>query len=221
MIRIAIVDDQDLIRIGLRVLVEDEDDFVLVGEAANGREAIELIQRTRPDVVLMDIRMPVMDGIEAMQAIAEDPQLAGTRVIVLTTFDLDEYVFDALRAGASGFLIKNTEPADLLTAIRVVAAGDSLLSPSVTRRVIREFATGTRRSAPHPEIRRLTDREREMVTLVAEGRTNDEIAELLVVSPATVRTHVSRAMTKLGARDRAQLVVFAYQSGLAPGSLGP
>ncbi len=221
MIRIVIVDDQGLVRIGLRVLVETEDDLTLVGEAANGRDAIELIRRTRPDVVLMDIRMPVMDGIEAMQAIAADPRLADTHVIVLTTFELDEYVFDALRAGASGFLIKDTDPADLLTAIRVVAAGDSLLSPSVTRRVIREFATGTRRSAPHPQIRRLTDREREMVRLVAEGLTNDEIAERLMLSPATVRTHVSRAMTKLGARDRAQLVVFAYQSGLSPGSVGP
>jgi DNA-binding NarL/FixJ family response regulator len=216
MIRVVIVDDQDLIRIGLRVLIETEDDLTLIGEAANGREAVELIRRTRPDVALMDIRMPVMDGIEALRAIAEDRRLTGTRVIVLTTFELDEYVFDALAAGASGFLIKDTNPAHLLTAIRVVAAGDSLLSPSVTRRVIGEFASGTRRTAPHPEIRRLTDRERELVRLVAEGLTNDEIAERLTLSPATVRTHVSRSMTKLGARDRAQLVVFAYQSGLAP-----
>jgi DNA-binding NarL/FixJ family response regulator len=221
MIRVVIVDDQGLVRIGLRVLLDTEDDLSLVGEAANGRDALELIRRTRPDIVLMDIRMPVMDGIEAMQAIAADPRLADTHVIMLTTFELDEYVFDALRAGASGFLIKDTDPADLLTAIRVVAAGDSLLSPSVTRRVIREFATGTRRSAPHPQIRRLTDREREIVTVVAEGLTNDEIAERLKLSPATVRTHVSRAMTKLAARDRTQLVVFAYQSGLSPGSAGP
>jgi DNA-binding NarL/FixJ family response regulator len=217
-IQIVIVDDQDLVRIGLRVLVETEDDLMLAGEAANGRDAIGMIRATRPDVVLMDIRMPVMDGIEATRAIAADRRLGGTRVIVLTTFEFDEYVFDALRAGASGFLLKDTSPADLLTAIRVVAAGEALLSPSVTRRVIREFATGTHRSAPHPQIRRLTDREREMMTLVAEGLTNHEIAERLVLSPATVRTHVSRAMTKLGARDRAQLVVFAYQSGLAPGS---
>ncbi len=215
MIKVLIVDDQDLIRIGLRVLVETEDDLVLAGEAADGREAVAAIKRTRPDVVLMDIRMPVMDGIEALRAVAGDPQLAGTRVIMLTTFELDEYVFEALRAGASGFLIKDTSPGDLLNAIRVVAAGDSLLSPSVTRRVISEFASGTRRAAPHPEIRRLTERERELVALVAEGLTNDEIAERLVLSPATVRTHVSRSMTKLGARDRAQLVVFAYQSGLA------
>jgi DNA-binding NarL/FixJ family response regulator len=215
MIRVAIADDQDLVRIGLRVLVETEDDLALAGEAANGRDALELIRRTRPDIVLMDIRMPVMDGIEAMQAIAADHHLASTRVIMLTTFELDEYVFGALRAGASGFLTKDASPADLLAAIRTVAAGDSLLSPSVTRRVIREFATGAHRAAPHPQIHRLTDREREIVTLAAEGLTNHEIAERLVLSPATVRTHVSRAMTKLGARDRAQLVVFAYQSQLA------
>ncbi len=214
MIRVLIVDDQDLVRIGLRVLVETEDDLMLAGEAADGRAAVEMIRRTRPDVVLMDIRMPVMDGIEALRAVANDPALASTRVIMLTTFELDEYVFEALRAGASGFLIKDTSPADLLNAIRVVAAGDSLLSPSVTRRVIGEFASGSRKASPHPEIRRLTDRERELVALVAEGLTNDEIAERLVLSPATVRTHVSRSMTKLGARDRAQLVVFAYQSGL-------
>jgi DNA-binding NarL/FixJ family response regulator len=214
MIRVLIVDDQDLVRIGLRVLVETEDDLMLAGEAADGRAAVEMIRRTRPDVVLMDIRMPVMDGIEALRAVANDSALASTRVIMLTTFELDEYVFEALRAGASGFLIKDTSPADLLNAIRVVAAGDSLLSPSVTRRVIGEFASGSRKASPHPEIRRLTDRERELVALVAEGLTNDEIAERLVLSPATVRTHVSRSMTKLGARDRAQLVVFAYQSGL-------
>lgn len=217
MIRIVIVDDQELVRVGLRVLVESEDDLDLAGEATNGRDAVELVRRTRPDVVLMDVRMPVMDGIAALREIAADARLAGTRVVMLTTFELDEYVFEALRAGASGFLIKDTRPSELLTAIRVVAAGDSLLSPSVTRRVIGEFAHGPRRAAPHPGIRRLTDRERELVTLVAEGLTNDEIAERLVLSPATVRTHVSRSMTKLGARDRAQLVVFAYQSGLAPG----
>jgi DNA-binding NarL/FixJ family response regulator len=218
MIRVAIADDQDLVRIGLRVLVETEDDLALAGEATNGQVALELIRRTRPDIVLMDIRMPVMDGIEAMQAIAADHQLASTRVIMLTTFELDEYVFGALRAGASGFLTKDASPADLLAAIRTVAAGDSLLSPSVTRRVIREFATGAHRVGPHPQIHRLTAREREIVTLAAEGLTNHEIAERLVLSPATVRTHVSRAMTKLGARDRAQLVVFAYQSQLAPGN---
>ncbi|WP_117209975.1 response regulator [Allorhizocola rhizosphaerae] len=216
MIRVLIVDDQDLVRIGLRVLVETEDDLMLSGEAADGREAVELIRRTRPDVVLMDIRMPVMDGIEALRTVAGDPALEATRVIMLTTFELDEYVFEALRAGASGFLIKDTSPEALLNAIRVVAAGDSLLSPSVTRRVIGEFVSGSRKATPHPQIRRLTDRERELVALVAEGLTNDEIAQRLVLSPATVRTHVSRSMTKLGARDRAQLVVFAYQSGLTP-----
>ncbi|MGH4022758.1 MAG: response regulator [Pseudonocardiaceae bacterium] len=220
MIRLLVADDQALVRMGLRVLAQGEDDIALVGEAADGREAVELVREHRPDVVLMDVRMPVLDGIEALREIAADPRLAGTKVIVLTTFELDEYVFDALQAGASGFLIKDTNPAHLLTAIRVVAAGDSLLSPSVTRRVIGEFASGTRRTAPHPEIRRLTDRERELVTLVAEGLTNDEIAERLTLSPATVRTHVSRSMTKLGARDRAQLVVFAYQSGLVAPRLG-
>jgi DNA-binding NarL/FixJ family response regulator len=215
MIRAVVVDDQALVRLGLKVLLETEDDITLVGEAADGREAVELIRRTRPDVVLMDVRMPVVDGIEALRIISADPRLATTRVLVLTTFELDEYVFEALRAGASGFLIKDTEPAELLRAIRVVAAGESLLSPTVTRRLISEFVAGpARRPAPHPQLGHLTEREREIVGLVAAGLTNDEIAERLVVSPATVRTHVSRAMVKLHARDRAQLVVFAYQSGL-------
>jgi DNA-binding NarL/FixJ family response regulator len=163
----------------------------------------------------MDIRMPVLDGIEALRIIASDPDLTGTRVIMLTTFELDEYVFEALRAGASGFLIKDTEPAELLRAVRVVAAGESLLSPTVTKRLIGQFVAGPVATRPHPQLRTLTDREREVVTLVAEGLTNDEIAARLVLSPATARTHVSRAMVKLHARDRAQLVVFAYQSGLA------
>jgi len=215
-IRVAVADDQALVRLGLRVLLETEDDLELVGEAADGRQALALIRETRPDVVLMDVRMPVMDGLEALRTMAAEPDLAGTRVVVLTTFELDEYVFEALRAGASGFLIKDSEPADILRAIRVVAAGESLLSPAVTRRVIAEFAG---RPAPAlargPSLDPLTEREREVVGLVAEGLSNDEIAERLVVSPATIRTHVGRAMAKLDARDRAQLVVLAFQSGLA------
>jgi DNA-binding NarL/FixJ family response regulator len=215
-IRVAVADDQALVRLGLRVLLESEDDLELVGEAADGRQALALVRDARPDVVLMDVRMPVMDGLEALRTIAAEPALAGTRVVVLTTFELDEYVFEALRAGASGFLIKDSEPADILRAIRVVAAGESLLSPAVTRRVIAEFAG---RPAPlrarGPDLDPLTEREREVVALVAEGLSNDEIAGRLVVSPATVRTHVGRAMAKLDARDRAQLVVMAFQSGLA------
>jgi len=217
MISVVLVDDQALVRLGLRTLLESEDDMAVAGEADDGEAAVTLIRSARPDVVLMDIRMPVMDGIEALKKIVDDPELRDTKVVMLTTFELDEYVFEALRAGASGFLIKDTEPAELLHAIRVVAAGDSLLSPTVTRRVIHEFASRpARQLSVHPGIRTLTEREREVVTLVAEGLTNDEIAERLVVSPATARTHVSRSMVKLNARDRAQLVVFAYQSGLAP-----
>jgi len=216
MIRAVLVDDQALVRLGLKVLLESEDDLMLVGEAGDGREAIEVVRRPRPDIVLMDIRMPVLDGIEALRAIVTDPALSETRVLMLTTFELDEYVFEALRAGASGFLIKDTEPADLLHAIRVVASGESLLSPTVTRKLISEFVNRpARRPNPHPQLATLTEREREIVSLVAEGLTNDEIAARLVLSPATARTHVSRAMVKLHARDRAQLVVFAYQSGLA------
>jgi DNA-binding NarL/FixJ family response regulator len=214
-IRVLIADDQDLVRIGLRTLVESEDDLSVVGEAADGLRAVELARAERPDVVLMDVRMPGIDGIEATRRIAADPALSDTRVVVLTTFELDEYVFDALRHGASGFLIKDTKPAELLRAIRLVAGGEALLSPSVTRRVVREFATRPSRVVkPHPRLDQLTEREREIVGLVGEGLSNDEIAARLVVSPATARTHVSRAMVKLGARDRAQLVVFAYQSGL-------
>ena len=217
MIRVVVADDQALVRLGLKVLLESEDDVELAGEAEDGKAAVDLARRERPDVVLMDIRMPVMDGIDALRAILGDPGLRDTRVIMLTTFELDEYVFESLRIGASGFLIKDSEPAELLHAIRVVARGESLLSPTVTRRVISELAAQpSQRSSPHPGIRLLTEREREVVSLVAEGLTNDEIAERLVVSPATARTHVSRAMVKLNARDRAQLVVFAYQSGLGP-----
>ena len=216
MIRIVVADDQALFRAGFRVLLEPEDDLELVGEAADGRTAVELARRELPDVVLMDVRMPGMDGIEATRAIAADPRLAGVRVVILTTWELDEYVFDGLRAGASGFLVKDAEPAELLRAVRVVAAGEALLSPGATRRLIADLvARPDQRVAAPPDLAYLTGREREVVGLVALGLANDEIAERLVVSPATVRTHVSRAMTKLHARDRAQLVVFAYQSGLA------
>jgi RNA polymerase sigma factor (sigma-70 family) len=218
MIRVVVADDQSLVRLGLQVLLESEEDIVLVGAAADGQEAVETVRRCRPDVVLMDVRMPVMDGIEALRLITADPALAQTRVVVLTTFELDDYVFDALRAGASGFLVKDTDPAELLRAIRVAARGDSLLSPAITRRVITEFLSrSTLRQVAHPFLGTLTDREREIVRLVAEGMSNDEIAARLVLSPATVRTHVSRSMVKLQARDRSQLVVFAYQSGLVSG----
>ncbi|HYZ09387.1 MAG TPA: response regulator transcription factor [Pseudonocardiaceae bacterium] len=215
MITLLVADDQALVRMGVRVLVDGEPDITLVGEATDGAEALALAREHRPDVVLMDIRMPGHDGIEALRAIAADSRLSGTRVIMLTTFELDEYVFDSLAEGASGFLVKGGDTEELLHAVRVVAAGESLLSPSVTRRVIGEFATGPRRRAvPHPQIRTLTTREAEVAGLVAEGLSNDEIADRLFLSPATVRTHVSRAMVKLHARDRAQLVVFAVQSGL-------
>jgi DNA-binding NarL/FixJ family response regulator len=224
-IRVVVADDQSLFRAGFRVLLEPEDDLELVGEAGDGRTAVEVIRRTRPDVALMDIRMPGMDGIQATRAITQDSELAAVRVVILTTFDLDEYVFEGLRAGASGFLLKDAEPGDLLHAVRVVAAGDALLAPAVTRRLIAEFASQpARRQAEPPELGILTDREREVMALVAEGLANDDIADQLVVSPATVRTHVSRAMTKLGARDRAQLVVLAYRWGLVqpipPGARG-
>jgi len=215
MIRVVLADDQDLIRLGLRVLLANEDDLTVVGDAADGLRAVALARELRPDVVLMDVRMPGIDGIEATRRIVAAPDLGATRIIVLTTFEIDEYVFEALRAGASGFLIKDTKPAELLRAVRLVAAGDALLSPSVTRRVVREFAgRATRTVRPHPQLPALTDRERETVVLVAEGLSNEELAERMLISPATARTHVSRAITKLGARDRAQLVVFAYQSGL-------
>ena len=213
-ISVALADDQALVRMGLRVLIESEDDLELAGEAENGRAAVALVRRTRPDVLMMDIRMPELDGISALRQITAEPELAGVRVIMLTTFELDEYVFDALQAGAAGFLIKDSEPADMLRAVRLVAAGESLLSPSVTRRVIESFTSRSALRRPHPRLAELTDREREVLSLIGEGLSNEEIAGRLVVSPATARTHVSRAMIKLGARDRAQLVVIAYQSGL-------
>lgn len=216
MIRVVLADDQGLLRAGIRALLDAEDDIEVVGEAANGAEAVALVRETAPDVVLMDIRMPGTDGLEATRQIAADERLAGTRVVVLTTFDLDEYVFEAVRIGASGFLVKDTEPAELLRGVRAVAAGDALLSPGVTRRLIGEFAT---RSRPHAtpaadRLGELTEREREVVALVGEGLNNDEIARRLFLSPATAKTHVSRSMVKLQVRDRAQLVVLAYESGL-------
>jgi DNA-binding NarL/FixJ family response regulator len=213
--RVAIVDDEALVRMGLRTLIGSEGGLELVGEAADGRAGLAVVRQTRPDVVLCDIRMPELDGLGLLAEVAADPSLPGVRVIMLTTFELDEYVFEALRSGASGFLLKDTDPDRILDAIRVVAEGGSLLSPSVTRRVIERFGAAPA-PRPHPQIGTLTGREREIVALVATGRSNAEIADLLVLSPDTVRTHVSRAMVKLAARDRAQLVVFAIQSGLEP-----
>jgi DNA-binding NarL/FixJ family response regulator len=213
---VLIVDDQDLVRIGLRTLIDSEDDLTFAGEAADGLAAVNAAREHHPDVILMDVRMSGVDGLEATRRITADPDLAGTKVLVLTTFEIDEYVFGALRAGASGFLLKDASPVELLRAIRLVAEGEALLAPAATRRLVREFVSMSPRSrTPHPQLGSLTEREREVLGLVAEGLNNEEIAGRLVVSPATARTHVSRAMVKLGARDRAQLVVFAYQSGLA------
>jgi DNA-binding NarL/FixJ family response regulator len=214
-IRIALVDDQALLRAGLRALLNAEDDLEVVGEAGDGEEAIALAASARPDVVLMDIRMPGVDGLEATRRIVADPELAEVKVVVLTTFEVDEYVFDALRAGAAGFLLKEADPEDIVRAVRVVAEGESLLSPSVTRRVVETFASAAAPTGPAVSgLDELTEREAEIVALVGTGLSNGEIAERLVISPATARTHVSRAMLKLGARDRAQLVVFAYEAGL-------
>ena len=217
-IKVLLADDQALVRAGFKVLLDTEDDIEVVGEAADGAEAVALARATRPDVVLMDIRMPVLDGLEATRQIAAMAGLERVRILVLTTYDTDAYVFEALQAGASGFLLKDSGPAELLHAIRVVAAGEALLAPRITRRLIAEFAARPRPGGTPVELAALTDREREVMALAAAGLSNEEIAERLVVSPATARTHVSRAMVKLGARDRAQLVVFAYESGLvAPG----
>jgi DNA-binding NarL/FixJ family response regulator len=219
-IRVVIADDQTLVRAGFRLLVDSAADLEVVGEAVDGVEAVELARRERPEVVLMDIRMPQMDGLEATRRIAADELLAGVRVLMLTTFDLDEYVYQALRVGASGFLLKDTPPADLLSAIRVVAAGDALLAPAITRRLIAEFARRPDPTQVTPAVLdALTDREREVLTLVAHGLSNAEVAERLVVSAATSKTYVSRLLAKLGARDRAQLVAIAYETGLVtPGA---
>jgi DNA-binding NarL/FixJ family response regulator len=214
MIRVVLADDQALVRAGFLALLDAQDDIEVVGEAADGDAALAVTRRERPDVVLMDIRMPGTDGLAATRAVGADPALDAVKVVILTTFELDEYVFEALRAGASGFLVKDTEPTELLRAVRAVAAGDALLSPSVTRRLIEAFATAPTGSRTDVDLDLLTNREREVMALVATGISNDEIAAQLFVSTATAKTHVNRAMTKLGARDRAQLVVLAYESGL-------
>jgi DNA-binding NarL/FixJ family response regulator len=214
-IKVLLADDEGLVRSGFKVLLDLEDDITVVGEATNGAEAVERARSTRPDVILMDIRMPQLDGIQATRQIANTSGLQGVRVLILTTYDTDEYVFEALQAGASGFLLKDAGPAELLHAIRVVAAGDALLAPRITRRLIAQFAVGrSAAQAAEERLAVLTPREREVLTLVGQGLSNDEIGAAMYLSPATARTHVSRAMTKLAARDRAQLVVIAYQTGL-------
>ena len=221
MIRVAVADDQALVRSGFAVLLRSAGDIDVVGEAADGREAVALVERARPDVILMDIRMPDMDGLEATRRITANDATAATRVLILTTFDLDEYVFEALHAGASGFLLKDTLPDDLLAAVRVVASGEALLAPKVTRRLIEQFVQQpvAARTEPHPGLSSLTEREREVLAAVARGLSNAEIGEELFMSHATAKTHVSRLLTKLDARDRAQLVMLAYEAGVVvPGS---
>lgn len=221
MIRVILADDQSLVRAGFRVLLESAEDIEVVGEAADGQTAIDLARRSPADVILMDIRMPTVDGLEATRRIAADPDLSRLRVLILTTFEADEYIFEALRAGASGFLVKDTEPEDLIGAVRIVARGDALLSPSVTRRLIANIAgRGTGRPIDTATLSVLTEREREVLALVAAGQTNNEIAATLYMSPLTAKTHVNRSMTKLNARDRAQLVVIAYETGLVTPGLG-
>jgi DNA-binding NarL/FixJ family response regulator len=220
-IRVMLADDQRLVRAGFRSILDGEDDINVVSEAGDGAEAVHVAAASRPDVVLMDIRMPVLDGLEATRRSVADKALSAVKVVILTTFDLDDYVYSALKAGASGFLVKDTDPVELIHGVRVTARGDALLAPSVTRRLIAEFAQRIKLPPPSKDLESLTEREREVMTLVAAGLSNDEIATRLVVSPATAKTHVSRVLAKLGARDRAQLVVLAYESGMVrPGWLG-
>ena len=214
MIRVLLADDQVLVRAGFAALLDAQDDITVVGEAADGAAAVRLAHELEPDIVLMDIRMPGVDGLEATRRIADEPHLTEVRVIILTTFELDEYVFEAIRAGATGFVVKHTEPIELVRAVRVVAAGDALLSPGITRRLISEFADRAKTPPSATALNALTERERQLTALVAEGLSNEQIAERLVLSPTTVKTHVNRAMMKLNARDRAQLVVLAYEAGL-------
>jgi DNA-binding NarL/FixJ family response regulator len=213
-IRVLLADDQVLVRAGLRSLLDAQDGIEVVGEAGTGAEAAALAAAVEPDVVLMDVRMPDLDGLEATRRITGDPALEGVRIVILTTFDVDEYVFEALRSGASGFLVKDTEPEELIRAVRTVASGEALLAPRATRRLVEEYAIRSKPPELAPGLDMLTDREREVMALVAEGLSNDEIAGRLVISGATAKTHVSRILTKLNARDRAQLVVFAYETGL-------
>jgi DNA-binding NarL/FixJ family response regulator len=214
MIRVLLADDQALVRTGFRAILSAEEDIEVVAEAADGEEALRSARRLRPDVVLMDIRMPGVDGLEATRRISADEAMASVRIVMLSTFDLDEYVFEAIRGGASGFLVKDADAEELLRAVRAAASGDALLSPGVTRKLIAEFAMRSRDAKPVSGLERLTEREREVMALVASGLSNDEIADRLYMSPNTARTHTGRAMTKLGARDRAQLVVLAYEAGL-------
>jgi DNA-binding NarL/FixJ family response regulator len=219
-IRVLLIDDQALIRTGVRALLDAEDDIEVVGEAADGRQGVALAAQELPDIALIDVQMPVLDGIEATRQIVADERLHAVRVIILTNYGLDEYVFNALRAGASGFLVKDSEPAELLQAVRIVSRGNALLSPAVTGTLISEFVSRPPDAVSVAGLEILTNREREVVALVAHGLSNDDIAERLVMSPTTAKTHVSRAMTKLHARDRAQLVVFAYESGLVTARTG-